>query len=113
MAPAGKGEVETTEVEATPEDQAMERLDEYLRRGRRLQPLWNADLIDAWVSIVNQWADGSSDFSEQNLGDCESEMILRGIEPPLDRVEERLAAAEANFEVNLKKFRDMAKQSKC
>jgi hypothetical protein len=38
MAPAGKGEVETTEVEATPEDDAMERLDEYLRRGRRLQP---------------------------------------------------------------------------
>ena len=112
MAPAGKGEVEATEVEATPEDEAMERLDEYLRRGRRLQPLWNADLIDAWVSTVNQWADGSSDFSEQYLGDCESEMILRGIEPPLDRVEERLAAAEANFESNLQKFRDMAKQSK-
>ena len=114
MAPAGKGEVEPTEVEAAPEDEdeAMERLDEYLRRGRRLQPLWNADLIDLWVSIANQWAAGSSDFSDQNLDDCESEMILRGIEPPLDRVEERLAAAEANFEVNLKKFRDMAKQSK-
>jgi hypothetical protein len=114
MAPAGKGEVEATEVEATleDEDEALERLEEYLRRGRRLKPLWDADLIDAFVLIMNQWADGSSDFSEQNLDDYVSEMILRDIEPPLDRVEERLAAAEAKFETNLQKFRDIAKQSK-
>lgn len=90
----------------------MERLEEYLRRGRRLQPLWNADLIDEWVSVVNQCADGPTDFSEQDLDDYESEMILRDIEPPLDRVEERLAASEAKFETNLLKFRDIAKQSK-
>ena len=110
MAPAGK-----EEVEATLENEAVERLEEYVRRGRRLQPLWNVDLIDAWVSIVNQWADGSTDFSDQNLDDCESEMILRGIEPPFDRVEERLAAAEAaeaKFETELQKFRDIDKQSK-
>jgi hypothetical protein len=110
MAPAGKEEVEAAlENEA---DEAVERLEEYLRRGRRFQPLWNADLIDAWVSIVNQWADGSIDFSDQNLDDCESEMILRGIEPPYDRVEEHLAAIEAKFETELQKFRDIAKQSK-
>ena len=107
MAPAGKGE-----VEATLENEAVERLEEYLGRGRRLQPLWNVDLIDGWVSIMNHWADGSTDFSDQNLDDYESEMILRGIEPPFDRVEERLAAAEAKFETNLQKFRDIAKQSK-
>ena len=107
MAPAEKGE-----VEATLENDAVERLEEYLRRGRRLQPLWKVDLIDGWVSMVNQWADGSTDFSHQNLDDYESEMMLRGIEPPFDRVEERLAAAEARFETNLQKFRDIAKQSK-
>jgi hypothetical protein len=114
MAPAGKAEVEATEVEATLEDddEAMERLEEYLRRGRRLQPLWNVDLIDGWVSIASQWIDGSTDFSDQNLDDYESEMILRDIEPPLDRVEERMAAAEAKFEANLQNFRDIAKQSK-
>ena len=110
MAPAGKGEVEAT-LENELEDEA-ERLEKYLGRGRRLQSLWNVNLIDGWVSIVNQWADGSPDFSEQNLDDYESEMILRGIEPPFDRVEERLVAAEAKFETNLQKFRDIAKQSK-
>jgi hypothetical protein len=111
MAPAGKGEVEAT-LESELENEVVERLEEYLGRGRRLQPLWNVDLIDGWVSIMNHWADGSTDFSDQNLDDYESEMILRGIEPPFDRVEERLAAAEAKFETNLQKFRDIAKQSK-
>jgi len=107
MAPAGE-----EEVEATPEDEALERLEEYLRRGRRLRPLWNVDLTNGWVSIVNQWAEGSTDFSGQDLADYESEMLVRGIEPPFDRVEERLAADEAKFETNLEKFRDIAKQSK-
>lgn len=111
MAPAGKEEVEAT-LENEFENEAAERLEEYLGRGRRLQRLWSVDLIDGWVSIVNQWADGSTDFSDQNLDDYESEMILRGIEPPFDRVEERLAAAEAKFETNLQKFRDIAEQSK-
>ncbi len=109
MAPAGEEEVEATLED---EDEAVERLEEYLRRGRRLKPLWNVDLTDRWISVVNQWADGSTDFSGQDLGDCESEMLLRGIEPPLDRVEKRLAAAEAKFETSLEKFRDIAKQSK-
>jgi hypothetical protein len=109
MAPAGEEEVEATlENEA---NEAMERLEVYLRRGRRLQPLWNRDLTDAWVSMVNQCADGSADFSEQNLDDYESEMILRGIDRPFDRVEERVAAAEAGFETNLQMLREIAKQS--
>ncbi len=62
--------------------------------------------------MVNQWADGSAEFSEQNFDDYESEMILRDIELPFDRVEERVAVAEAKFETNLQKFRDIAKQSK-
>jgi len=41
MAPTEKGEVEATvENEA---NEAVERLEEYLGRGRRLQPLWNVD----------------------------------------------------------------------
>jgi hypothetical protein len=111
MAPGEEEEVEAA-LEDEDADEAMERVEEYLRRGRRLQSLWNGALIDAWVSIVNQYADGSTDFSDQNLDDCLSEMIVRGIEPPLDRVEERLAAAEATFETDLQKFRDIAKQSK-
>ncbi len=50
----------------------MERLDEYLRHGRRLQPLWDVGSIDAWVSIASQWADGSRDqkseaFSQRSM----------------------------------------------
>jgi hypothetical protein len=114
MAPAGK-EKEEEEVKATLDnevDEAMQRVQEYLRRGRRLQSLWNSDLTEAWVSMANQWADGSADFSEQDLDDYESEMILRDIELPFDRVEERVAAAEAKFEANLQNFRDIAKRSK-
>src|SRR5690348_15409549 len=110
MAPAGMDEVKATLDDEA--EEAVERLAEYLRRGRRLQPLWNADLTDGWISMANKWADGSADFSEQDLDDYESEMILRGIELPFDRVEERVAVAEAKFETNLQTFREIAKQSK-
>ena len=64
MAPAEKGE-----VEATLENDAVERLEEYLRRGRRLQPLWKVDLIDGWVSMVNQWADGSTEWVHPGINE--------------------------------------------
>jgi hypothetical protein len=112
---AAMGSPEEEDVEATLENEAneaAERLDVYFRRGRRLRSLRDVDLTDGWVSMVNQWADGSADFSEQNLDDYESEMHLRGIDLPFDRIEERVAVAEARFETNLQKFRDIAKQPK-
>jgi len=71
-----------------------------------------------------------SDFSRQDRDDCQSEMILRGLDLPFDRIEaawerikarsqaytdallkepRRLVAKEMEIEEKLRAFRDLAK----
>jgi hypothetical protein len=45
-----------------------------------------ADLADLWVLMMDLWANGSTEFSLQDLNDCQSEMTLRRVDPPFNRV---------------------------
>jgi hypothetical protein len=121
---------EKHEVEAMLEHENVDCLQDYLRRGRSLQHLDGNAVADRWASLMHLWADGSSDFSHQARDDCQSEMIIRGIELPFERIAEawerirarsqtqtdallkdprRLAAKEAELEENLQAFRDLTK----
>ncbi|WP_316187810.1 MULTISPECIES: hypothetical protein [unclassified Bradyrhizobium] len=83
-------------------------------------------MADLWVLMMNLWASGSHEFSSQDIDDCRSEMMLRRIDPPFDRVSqiweriaqrtqnhvetiindpEALAAAEAKLEKQLEQLR--------
>lgn len=89
------------ELEALLKHERLEKVQDYTKRGRRFQLLPDTDLIDFWVLTMNHWADGSAEFTSQDMDDCESEMMLRRIDPPFDRVSkiwERVAQrAELHF----------------
>jgi hypothetical protein len=74
------------ELEALLKHEQLERVQDYAKRGRRFQLLPDAELVNFWVLTMNHWADGSSEFTSQDIDDCQSEMILRRIDPPFDRV---------------------------
>ena len=74
------------ELEALLKHERLEKVQNYTTRGRRFQLLPDTDLVDYWVLTMNHWADGSSEFTSQDIDDCQSELMLRRIDPPFDRV---------------------------
>ncbi len=116
------------EVELMLKHEQIERLRRYVMRGRELEHLSDADLVEAWLRQINDWADQSFDHHTQMLEDCVSEMTLRKIELPFERAEaamaklvqlsrrreaellrnpERLAAIEAALQVKLDRLRSV------
>ncbi|WP_315718666.1 MULTISPECIES: hypothetical protein [unclassified Bradyrhizobium] len=91
------------EIEALLKHERLEKVQGYTKRGRRFQLLPDAELVDFWVLAMNHWADGSNEFTSQDLDDCQSEMMLRRIEPPFDRVSEiwERVARRADIHFNL------------
>ncbi|MBI3513990.1 MAG: hypothetical protein HY060_08010 [Proteobacteria bacterium] len=91
-----------------PEDQAdaflrnisLETAQAYANRGRRHEHVPTEQLVDAWVVAFKIW---TSDYQNALLRgfyeELEAELVLRGIEPPYERVKE---AAD--------KLRDIARQ---
>jgi hypothetical protein len=114
------------EVELMLKNEQMERLRNYVTRGRELEHLGDAELVAAWLHQINAWADK---FGEQDLGmleDCISEMTLREIDLPFEQAKgamskvvelthrrkaelykdpERLAAVEARLQAKIDRLR--------
>ncbi|BAM86837.1 hypothetical protein S58_08260 [Bradyrhizobium oligotrophicum S58] len=91
------------ELEALLKHERLQKVQNYTARGRRFQLLPDTDLVNFWVLTMNLWANGSGEFKSQDLDDCQSEMMLRRIDPPFDRVShvwERVAQ-RAEFHLNL------------
>ncbi len=73
----------------------MEATQSYLARGRLLNSESNEDLKVQWIAQLTAMADATSQFDRQLMDDLESELGLRGIEIPADKVPkvvDRLAA---------------------
>jgi hypothetical protein len=67
------------------ESSRLDRMAEYVQRGRKYAPLSDEDLIAKWLAGVKAMADAPEDpacYAEQN--DTESELALRKLDPPHD-----------------------------
>ncbi len=77
-------------VEAYLADKRLEVASDYVRRGRSLQSLTDDDLNRDWLSAFRAWAmsaQARSKFDRRPLDDMESEMCVRGYDPPYNLVE--------------------------
>lgn len=81
----------------TPEDQAeaflqndaLEKAQAYARRGRRNERVAIDELCDLWVVAFKVWAsDVGNPLLRSMVEDLESELVLRGVTPPHERVRE-------------------------
>jgi hypothetical protein len=81
------------EMVAYLESQRLEATASYVRRGRVLARLDDEDLRRQWALLFKLWiADyGSGRHDHQEREDIESELQLRGLVPPFDRVLDELA----------------------
>jgi hypothetical protein len=92
------------EVELMLKHEQMERLRRYMTHGRELAHLSDFQLIEAWVHQMNTWAAHAFERHSGMLEDCVSEMTLRKIELPFERVEDamiRLVQLSRQYESRL------------
>jgi hypothetical protein len=70
----------------------LEATARYVRRGRLLAGLDDEELRRRWVRLFKLWiADYGSGHDHRERDDIESELQLRGLVPPYDRVPDELA----------------------
>jgi hypothetical protein len=80
------------EIVAYLQSQRLDETARYVRRGRLLVGLDDEELRRQWVLLFKQWiAEYGSDHDHQERDDIESELQLRGLVPPFDRVTDELA----------------------
>lgn len=83
------------------EHKTMNETADYLGRGRAHKDMPQDALTEAWVEAFNAFADDHS--QGRAMDDYKAELILRGVEPPYDRVLDRLnqlTAKIGDLEVN-------------
>jgi hypothetical protein len=79
-------------VEAWLANQALERLQDYLKRGRSLAATPLGTLNGRWVYLMRTWGEdvrGKADHRERE--DIEAELQLRKVKPPFDLVKDAMA----------------------
>jgi hypothetical protein len=75
------------DIRAFSRSQAIDRTEDYLRRGRPLAGEPVAGLKERWVATYGKWCRAVRDFDlQREANDVESELSLRGEEVPIDRV---------------------------
>jgi hypothetical protein len=99
-------------VDAWLANEAFENLQDYLKRGRPLASALLENLNDRWVHLMDDWARAAiarTNADHREREDIQSELKLRKVEPPFERVREALErlrrASEEHFE-NLRRDPD-------
>jgi hypothetical protein len=80
------------------ENQQLDRLKDYLRRGRPLVDVEDEELTIRWIGEFRQWASNLSIGARTDHGDredIEAEFQMRGKGPPFDLVPAELKALKA------------------
>jgi ribosomal protein L20A (L18A) len=85
------------EIRSYSRSQALDRTEDYLKRGRGLAAVPAAELKDRWVETYRIWCADVRNWELQKIAnDIESELALRREEVPIERVaEEMRTLAEA------------------
>jgi hypothetical protein len=82
-------------VEAWAENERMERLQDYLKRGRKLADVPLEELRTRWMALIREEAENTDAFDHGEEQDIRSEMAVRKVEPPFDLVRDALDAMKA------------------
>src|SRR5438128_2316714 len=78
------------------ESKQFEQLERYLRDGRKLANLSDEELGEGWISELRHWlANFGAAVDHRAQEDIESELKLRGREPPLHLVQNEFEALKA------------------
>jgi hypothetical protein len=57
-----------------------------LKRGRQLEDLGDAELLEIWVGAFERWFESRSSQTGRKMDDAATEIKLRGLGMPYDRV---------------------------
>jgi hypothetical protein len=75
------------DVRAFSRSQAIDRTEDYVKRGRPFAAIDAATLKDQWVEAYRKWCRAVRNYElQREANDIESELSLRGEEVPIDRV---------------------------
>jgi len=74
------------EVMAFIEHMQMEETRSYVERGRTLTDFGNEEVLDIWVAFIERWFRDRSDSNLREMDDADSELRLRGLPRPEDRL---------------------------
>jgi hypothetical protein len=92
------------------DNRSVEQAENYIRRGRRLARKDDAYLKHAWIGAMKLWSVNLANAVDHELReDLQSEMLLRGYEPPFESVKDIIEILHANSDVpvaNLKPERE-------
>jgi hypothetical protein len=81
------------------ESQALDRVADYINRGRAFQSLSIDEVNARWIASFRAWlANFGKSFDHTERGDLESELRIRQTEPPFQLVKHELDALLANSE---------------
>jgi hypothetical protein len=82
-------------VDAWLTNQQLQRLQDYLKRGRPFASAPLEELRPRSVALMRQWSKSIRGFDHRERDDIEAEMQLRKVEPPLDLVKESAVIANS------------------
>ena len=75
------------DIRAFSRSQAIDRTEDYVRRGRLLAQVESAALKDEWIAIYRRWCRDVRNFElQRRANDIESELSLRGVAVPVEAV---------------------------
>jgi hypothetical protein len=77
----------------------MSETQRYIRRGRVLKTLTDAQLVEAWVASFETWFDNRDDQNIQTaMDDAAAELRLRDIPTPFNLVEAKIQLLQSELE---------------
>jgi hypothetical protein len=93
------------DIRAYSRSQAIDRTEDYLRRGRALAQAASAELKSQWIAIYRQWCrEVRNDRLQREANDIESELSLRHEEVPIEAVVDEINLLAAALKQELMKL---------
>ena len=86
-------EILNRDIRAFSRSQAIDRTEDYVRRGRGFAAAESGRLKEQWVAVYRKWCGEVRNFAlQREANDIESELSLRGEEAPIGRVVDEMHA---------------------
>jgi hypothetical protein len=79
---------------AISENLQSDQLESYLNRGRQLKHTPTEELERRWAELMREWVKNYTGFDHRERIDIQSELELRGTEPPFHLVEDVVCSLE-------------------
>ena len=98
-------EIMNRDIRAFSRSQAIDRTQDYVKRGRPLAAVEAATLKEQWIATYRRWCRDVRNYDlQRDANDIESELSLRGEEVPIDRVVGEMQALAEGLKQELLKL---------